>query len=193
MSPMTHLHKGVPIRKLWSTSSRHSPTPTPNPIPASFIRGGTSKGIFINRRHLPVDAKLWTPIFLGIMGSPDPIHARQLNGMGGGVSSLSKICVVGEKGSLTGRSECRDDIDVEYTFAQVGIRDEVIDYSGNCGNLSSVVGVFAVDEGMCSPRVIDNSTGQIHSRGTVRLFNTNTNKHIDTTFPLTPQMLLLLS
>ena len=120
------------------------------------------------------------------MGSPDPIHARQLNGMGGGVSSLSKICVVGEKGSLTGRSECRDDIDVEYTFAQVGIRDEVIDYSGNCGNLSSVVGVFAVDEGMCSPRVIDNSTGQIHSRGTVRLFNTNTNKHIDTTFPLTP-------
>ena len=67
---------------------------TPNPIPAAFIRGGTSKGIFLNRKHLPEDVAEWDPIFRGLMGSPDP-NGRQLNGMGGGISSLSKICVVG--------------------------------------------------------------------------------------------------
>ncbi|GLB38005.1 putative prpF protein [Lyophyllum shimeji] len=107
------------------------------------------------------------------MGSPDPEHGRQLNGMGGGVSSLSKICVVGPP-SL---SQKEQRIDVEYTFVQVGIRDASIDYSGNCGNLSSMIGVFAVDEGICNP----------HSPGThatVRSFNTNTQKIIDTTFPV---------
>jgi 2-methylaconitate cis-trans-isomerase PrpF len=155
-----------------------------NPLPATFLRGGTSKGIFINRKYLPKDTSLWTPIFLGIMGSPDPVHARQLNGMGGAVSSLSKICVVGEKGSLASPGEVRDDVDVEYTFAQVGIRDDVVDYSGNCGNLSTMIGVFAVDEGMCKPRLIK-SNGKDHTtRGVVRSFNTNTHKRIDTTFPV---------
>lgn len=96
--------------------------------------------------------------------------------MGGGVSSLSKICVVG---SPTAEQKA-DGIDAEYTFVQVGIRDSTIDYSGNCGNLSSMIGIFAVDEGICRPRVAD---GNIC---TVRSFNTNTNKRIDTTFPITP-------
>src|ERR1700742_5370231 len=65
---------------------------TPNPIQASFLRGGTSKGIFLLRSRLPLERDKWDKIFLGIMGSPDP---RQWNGMGGGISSLSKVCVVG--------------------------------------------------------------------------------------------------
>ncbi|RDB20796.1 putative isomerase YraM [Hypsizygus marmoreus] len=148
-------------------------TDTPNPIPASFLRGGTSKGIFLNRSTLPSDRSEWDRIFLGIMGSPDPEHGRQLNGMGGGVSSLSKICVVGSPFP----SQVEEGIEVEYTFVQVGIRDSSIDYSGNCGNLSSMIGVFAVDEGICSPRRPGTHT-------TVRSFNTNTQKIIDTTFPI---------
>ena len=148
-----------------------------NPIPASFFRGGTSKGIFLNRAHLPPDQSQWDTIFLGIMGSPDAQFGRQLNGMGGGVSSLSKICVVGSPSE----AQMAAGIDVEYTFAQVGIRDSVIDYSGNCGNLSSMVGVFAVDEDMCTPRI----TQGPKMTGTVRTFNTNTNKRIDNTFFVT--------
>ncbi|KAH9998839.1 DUF453 domain-containing protein [Russula compacta] len=148
-----------------------------NPIPAYFLRGGTSKGIFLNRAHLPPDQSQWDAVFLGIMGSPDAQYGRQLNGMGGGVSSLSKICVVGSPSEAQKASG----IDVEYTFAQVGIRDSVVDYSGNCGNLSSMVGVFAVDEGICTPRISHGPT----MTGTVRTFNTNTSKRIDNTFLVT--------
>jgi len=145
-----------------------------NPLPASFLRGGTSKGIFLQRSHLPDSQSEWDPIFLGIMGSPDPVHGRQLNGMGGGVSSLSKICVVAPANA----SQKSQGIDVEYTFVQVGIRDSAIDYSGNCGNLSSMIGAFALDQGLCSPqRLRDGVT-------TIRSFNTNTNKIIETTFPV---------
>lgn len=148
-------------------------TLTLNPIPATFLRGGTSKGVFINRSDLPEDQSQWDPIFLGIMGSPDPEHGRQLNGMGGGISSLSKICVVGAPST----EQRQAGIDATYTFAQVGIRDSAVDYTGNCGNLSSMVGIFAVDEGICTPHV----RGQT---GTVRTFNTNTNKQINNTFPV---------
>lgn len=149
-----------------------------NPLPASFLRGGTSKGIFINRDVLPEDRVHWDPIFLGIMGSPDPEHGRQLNGMGGGVSSLSKICVV-EKPT---QAQADDGIDVVYTFVQVGIRDTSVDYSGNCGNLSSMIGVFTVDEGISHlrPERLDTSQGV----ATVRSLNTNTNKVVETTFPV---------
>jgi 2-methylaconitate cis-trans-isomerase PrpF len=116
-----------------------------------------------------------------MMGSPDAQYGRQLNGMGGGVSSLSKICVVGAPPS--GAAQKAAGIDVEYTFAQVGIRDGVVDYSGNCGNLSSMVGVFAVDEGICAPRISHSAQGPTHDvTGTVRAHNTNTNKRIDNTF-----------
>ncbi|ETW83349.1 hypothetical protein HETIRDRAFT_316205 [Heterobasidion irregulare TC 32-1] len=148
-------------------------TRTLNPIPATFLRGGTSKGVFINRSDLPEDQSQWDPIFLGIMGSPDPEHGRQLNGMGGGISSLSKICVVGAPST----EQRQAGIDATYTFAQIGIRDSAVDYTGNCGNLSSMVGIFAVDEGICTPYV----RGQT---GIVRTFNTNTNKQINNTFPV---------
>ncbi|KAF7370671.1 putative isomerase YraM [Mycena sanguinolenta] len=145
-----------------------------NPIPATFLRGGTSKGIFIHKDHLPSDRDEWPRIFLGIMGSPDKDHGRQLNGMGGGVSSLSKICVV----APASPEKQAQGIAIEYTFVQVGVRDSSIDYSGNCGNLSSMIGVFARDEGMCPPP----PPGARHH--TVRSFNTNTQKIIDTTFPV---------
>lgn len=160
-------------------SPKHSklhiiPSVTPNPLPAAFLRGGTSKGIFLKRSDLPADRSEWDQIFLGIMGSPDPIHGRQLNGMGGGISSLSKICVVGSPTP----DQKKNGIQVEYTFVQVGIRDSSIDYSGNCGNLSSVIGVFAVDEGICKPKPVNGT------HATVRSLNTNTQKIIDTTFPI---------
>ena len=110
------------------------------------------------------------------MGSPDAQYGRQLNGMGGGVSSLSKICVVGS----SSEAQKATGIDVEYTFAQVGIRDSIIDYSGNCGNLSSMIGVFAADEDICTPQISQKQGSRM--TGTVRTFNTNTNKRIDNTF-----------
>src|SRR5579864_8362252 len=104
-------------------------------IPAVFMRGGTSRAVMFHARDLP-DRTEWDPIFLAAMGSPDP-NGRQLDGMGGGISSLSKVCVVG--------APSRPDADVDYTFAQVSIADGSVDYSGNCGNMSSAIGPFAVD------------------------------------------------
>lgn len=146
---------------------------TPNPIPSAFIRGGTSKGVFINRKYLPENQEEWAIIFQGILGSPDPIHRRQLNGMGGGISSLSKIVVVGPPKSATDPSK----VDCEYTFVQVGVEDGAIDMAGNCGNLSSMVGCFVIEEGICSARIEN-------GRGRVRSWNINTKKQIDTVFPV---------
>lgn len=164
---------------------------TANPLPATFLRGGTSKGVFLQGHNLPKDPADWTPILLGIMGSPDPVHGRQLNGMGGGVSSLSKVCVV-RPPSEEERAK-HGNVDVAYTFVQVGIRDAVLDFSGNCGNLSSMIGVFALDEGICPVSGEDTSSAlgtakvkldKENGLATVRSLNTNTNKIIDTTFPV---------
>jgi hypothetical protein len=136
------------------------------PIPAVFMRGGTSKAIMFHARDLPADRAAWDAIFAAAMGSPDP-YGRQLDGMGGGVSSVSKVCVLAPS--------ARDDADIDYTFAQVQVRERAVDYKGNCGNMSSAVGPFAVDEGL------------IRAKGdtaTVRIFNTNTKKIIRATFPL---------
>ncbi|KAF9524991.1 PrpF protein [Crepidotus variabilis] len=162
-----------PLTLLHSYSMRAEAS---NPISASFLRGGTSKGIFLQEKDLPSDRSQWDKIFIGIMGSPDPDHGRQLNGMGGGISSLSKICVVGRPTAL----QQNQGIDVNYTFVQVGIKDSSIDVSGNCGNLSSMIGVYALDEGICSPR-----RSVPNGRVTIRSFNANTSKIIDTTFPIT--------
>ncbi len=108
-------------------------------IPAVFMRGGTSKALMLHARDLPPARDDWAPLFTAAMGTPDP-YGRQLDGMGGGVSSLSKVCIIAP-------SE-RDDADVDYTFAQVMIKEARVDYKGNCGNMSSAVGPFAVDEGL---------------------------------------------
>jgi 2-methylaconitate cis-trans-isomerase PrpF len=100
------------------------------------------------------------------MGSPDP-YGRQLNGMGSGISSTSKVCVIS-------RSE-RDDADVDFTFVQVGIGTGELDVAGNCGNMSSVVGPVALDEGVAEGRVDG-------GEAVVRIWNTNTRKVIHSRF-----------
>ena len=108
-------------------------------IPAVFMRGGTSKAIVFRLEDLPEERSEWDGIFLAALGSPDP-SGRQLDGMGGGISSLSKICVVGPSD--------RPDADVDFTFAQVAIDRGLVSYGANCGNMSSAIGPFAVDEGL---------------------------------------------
>ena len=135
-------------------------------IPAAFMRGGTSKAIVFNRKDLPDDRAEWDAIFLAALGSPDP-NRRQLDGMGGGISSLSKICVVGPSS--------RPDADVDYTFAQVAVDKGIVGYGANCGNMSSAIGPFAVDEGMVA---VDGP------EALVRIYNTNTKKLIHSRFRL---------
>ncbi len=127
---------------------------------AVFMRGGTSKAVMFRADDLPRDRAQWAPIFLGVIGSPDA-NGRQLDGMGGGVSSLSKVCVVG--------APTRSDADVDYTFAQVSVTGATVDYSANCGNMSSAIGPFAIDEGLVT------AAGD---EAVVRIHNTNTKKII---------------
>ena len=135
-------------------------------IPAVFMRGGTSNAVVFHARDLPHDRAQWDDIFLAAIGSPDP-YGRQLDGMGGGVSSLSKVCVVGPS--------TRDDADIDYTFAQVQVKEAKVEYGANCGNMSSAMGPFAVDEGLL----------KVSGReALVRVHNTNTKKIIWSRFPL---------
>ena len=136
------------------------------PIPAVFMRGGTSKAIMFHARDLPADRAAWPALFLAAMGSPDP-YGRQLDGMGGGVSSLSKVCVLAPS--------AREDADIDYSFFQIQVKEARVDDRGNCGNMSSAVGPFAVDEGLV-PAAGDTAV--------VRVYNTNTQKLIHAHFPL---------
>lgn len=131
---------------------------------AIFARGGTSKAILFHRTDLPEDRTKWDAIFLAAMGSPDP-YGRQLDGMGGGVSSLSKVCIVGPA--------THPDADVDYLFAQVQVKEARVDYSGNCGNMLSAIGPFAVDEGLVKVG---------GDRAEIRIHNVNTKKIIRSTF-----------
>src|SRR5216684_8116800 len=133
---------------------------------AVFMRGGTSKAVMLRAADLPAARELWTPIFLGVIGSPDP-NGRQLDGMGGGISSLSKICIVGPPS--------RADVDLDYTFGQVAIGGATVDYSGNCGNMSSAIGPFAVDESLVAIA---------GDEAVVRIHNTNTHKIIVARFAI---------
>jgi hypothetical protein len=133
-------------------------------IPAAFIRGGTSNALVFHEKDLPRDRALWEGIFLAAMGSPDP-NGRQLNGMGGGISSLSKVCIVGPSS--------RPDADIDYTFAQVSVRDAQVSFATNCGNMSSAMGPFAVDEGLVAVS---------GNEALVRIHNTNTGKIIHSRF-----------
>ena len=130
-------------------------------IPAVFMRGGTSKAVMFHARDLPAERDAWAPIFRSAIGANDP-SGRQLDGMGGGVSSLSKVCVIGPPS--------RADADVDFTFAQIGVTNDTVDYAGNCGNMSSAIGPFAIDEGLV-PKPID-------GHAVVRIHNTNTSKII---------------
>ncbi|PKX96231.1 DUF453 domain protein [Aspergillus novofumigatus IBT 16806] len=129
-------------------------------IPAAYYRGG---------QDLPSEQQQWDDIFRGTIGSPDP-YGRQLDGMGGGISSLSKVCVVSKSD--------RPDADVEYTFVSLGVKNMDVDYSSNCGNMISAVGPYAVDTGLFPV------AGDANDVVSVRIFNTNTGKVIRSTFPV---------
>lgn len=133
-------------------------------IRAAFYRGGTSKGMFFRPQDLPADRPSIDRILLAAIGSPDP-YGRQLDGMGGGLSSLSKAVIVGPP--------TRPDADVDYTFIQLAVDQPVADWTNNCGNLSSAVGPFAVDEGLVPAK--DGET-------LVRIHQTNTSKLIHARF-----------
>lgn len=135
-------------------------------IPAVFMRGGTSNAVIFQAKDLPAERALWDEIFLAALGSPDP-YGRQLDGMGGGVSSLSKVCIVGPSS--------RPDADVDYTKAQILLKEAKVDYTANCGNMSAAIGPFAVDE-----RLVKVSG----TEALVRIHNTNTRKIIHARFPL---------
>lgn len=135
-------------------------------IPAVFMRGGSSKGVFFHARDVPAERAALDPILLAVLGSPDP-YGRQLDGMGGGISSLSKGVVIGPP--------THAEADVDYTFAQVSVDRPVVDWKGNCGNLSSAVGPFAVDEGLV--RAAD-------GEALVRIHQVNTRKLIHARFPV---------
>ena len=128
-------------------------------VPATFVRGGTSKGLFFHARDLPAGREAVDRLLLAALGSPDP-YGRQLDGMGGGISSLSKAVVVGPPS--------RPGAEVDYTFAQVAVDRPVVDYGANCGNLTSAVGPFAVDEGLC-PRPDGEALVRLHNTNTGRL------------------------
>ncbi|KAF3048223.1 hypothetical protein E8E12_011331 [Didymella heteroderae] len=173
-------------------------------IPAAYYRGGTSRAVFFQPQHLPRDRALWPALFSQTMGSGDGF-GRQLDGMGAGISSLSKICLVEPHGtrkavskqaiadrvrnqSLDGarsllqqikdRGDAADGIDVDYTFVGLGIEDEIVDVAGNCGNMSSAIGPYAYNAGLLPPRVYAQGNGEI----TVTMRNTNTSKIIHATF-----------
>jgi len=133
---------------------------TQRKVRAVYMRGGTSRALFFHERDLPAPGPERDRILLAATGSPDP-YGRELDGLGGGISSLSKACIIGPS--------THPDADVDYTFAQIEIKDPVVDYRGNCGNCSSAVGPFAIDEGMVS--VVEGET-------LVRIHNTNTGKVI---------------
>lgn len=132
-----------------------------------FMRGGTSKGCMFHKEDLPEDRSQWDKIFLQAMGDPDP---KQIDGLGGTVSSNNKIVIVW-------KSE-EPNVDVEYLVGQVIVGKSQVDYKSNCGNMTAAVAPFAVEEEMLP--VVEPVT-------TVRMLNKNTDKYINVTVPIDPE------
>ena len=133
-------------------------------IPALFMRGGTSKGAYIMLKDLPEEQTVRDKVILSMYGSPDE---RQINGIGGADPLTSKVAIIA-------LSE-RKDADVDYTFGYVGIKEPFIDYDGNCGNISSGVGPFAIMKGLVTVK---------EPITRVRVYNTNTKKIIEIDVPV---------
>ena len=143
-------------------------------IPATYMRGGTSKGIFFSCQDLPkaaqVPGKIRDAILLSVIGSPDP-YGKQTDGMGGGTSSTSKTVIISKSDKA--------DHDVDYLFGQVSIDKAFIDWSGNCGNLSAAVGAFAIHA-----RLIDSAMLPKNGVVTVRIWQVNIGKTIIAHIPI---------
>jgi 2-methylaconitate isomerase len=129
-----------------------------------FMRGGTSKGCMFRKEDLPENREKWDSIFLQVMGNPDP---KQIDGLGGTVSSNNKIVIVW-------KSE-EPNVDVEYLVGQVIVGKSQVDYKSNCGNMTAAVGPYAIEEGM-----VDIAA----PIATVRMINRNTDKYINVTVPI---------
>jgi 2-methylaconitate cis-trans-isomerase PrpF len=127
-------------------------------LPISILRGGTSRGVFFRAEDLPASRERIEAVLRDVFGSPD---MRQINGLGGATSNTSKAAIIGPP--------TRPDADIDYTFAQVSIGTPLIDWGGNCGNISSAVGPFAIDAGL-----VEATNGT----SIVRIHNTNTGKVI---------------
>ena len=127
-------------------------------LPVTIMRGGTSRGVYILESDLPENREQWDALLLRMMGSPDK---KQIDGLGGAQSVTSKVAII--------KRSDRPDADVDYTFAQVSVDKPLVSYKGNCGNISSGVGPFAIEKGLVD--AVDGVT-------TVRIFNTNTSKII---------------
>ncbi|WP_229628405.1 2-methylaconitate cis-trans isomerase PrpF [Vibrio parahaemolyticus] len=137
-------------------------------VPATYMRGGTSKGVFFNLEDLPPEAQVAgearDKLLLRVIGSPDP-YGKQIDGMGGATSSTSKTVIVSRSS--------RDDHDVDYLFGQVSIDKPFVDWSGNCGNLSAAIGPFAIHAGLIpQERIPENGIV------TVRVWQMNISKTI---------------
>lgn len=137
-------------------------------IPATYIRGGTSKGVFFSCEDLPEAAQVpgaaRDAILQRVIGSPDP-YGKQIDGMGGATSSTSKTVILS-------KSE-QPDHDVDYLFGQVSIDKPFVDWSGNCGNLSAAVGAFAISKGL-----VDQERVPENGLATVRIWQANIKKTI---------------
>ncbi|HEX7635437.1 MAG TPA: 2-methylaconitate cis-trans isomerase PrpF [Noviherbaspirillum sp.] len=143
-------------------------------IPAAYMRGGTSKGVFFRLQDLPEAAQVpgaaRDALLLRVIGSPDP-YGKQIDGMGGATSSTSKTVIVSKA--------CRPDHDVDYLFGQVSIDKAFVDWSGNCGNLSAAVGPFAISNGLVDPRRIPKDGVAV-----VRIWQANIGKTIIAHVPM---------
>jgi probable AcnD-accessory protein PrpF len=144
-------------------------------IPATYMRGGTSKGVFFRLQDLPVPAQVpgavRDTLLLRVIGSPDP-YGKQIDGMGGATSSTSKTVIVSKS--------TRVDHDVDYLFGQVSIDKPFVDWSGNCGNLSAAVGPFAISSGL-----VDASRVPGDGTVVVRIWQANIGKTIIAHVPVT--------
>ena len=143
-------------------------------IPATYMRGGTSKGVFFNLLDLPAAAQVpgsaRDALLMRVIGSPD-IYGKQIDGMGGATSSTSKTVIL---------SPCtQPDHDVDYLFGQVSIDKALVDWSGNCGNLSSAVGAFAITSGLVDPSRVPND-----GMAVIRIWQANINKTIIAHIPI---------
>ena len=143
-------------------------------IPATYMRGGTSKGVFFRLADLPVSAQAPGPardaLLLRVIGSPDP-YGKQIDGMGGATSSTSKTVILA--------ASSKPDHDVDYLFGQVSIDAAFVDWSGNCGNLSAAVGAFAISGGL-----VDGARVPHDGVATVRIWQANIAKTIIAHVPM---------
>ena len=144
-------------------------------IPATYMRGGTSKGVFFRLQDLPEAARVPGPardkLLMRVIGSPDP-YGKQIDGLGNGSSSTSKTVILSKS--------TQPDHDVDYLFGQVGIDKPFVDWSGNCGNLTAAVGAFAISAGLVDgTRIPDNGTA------TIRIWQANIKKTIIAHIPVT--------